>query len=516
MPRPDPVRLILLVLTVWLFTGCQALPRSLAPAHRGADVVHVTLLHMNDVYEIVPLDGGRSGGLARVATLRQRLVERNPNSLLLLGGDVFSPSAIGIAKVDGHRLAGRPMLSVLNAVGVDYATFGNHEFDLKRGELLEYLADSRFEWVSSNVTDPEGHAMPGVVRDEIVTFENAAGERFRLGMFGLTLDSNRADYVRYADPVESARKAIRRLESKGVDFIIALTHQAIEDDEALLERFPAIDLVLGGHEHDNFQRWRGGGRLRPILKADANARSLYRVDLYFDASTGEVRVETAIVPVDERIPLDPSVDEVVRSWMGVAFDAYRRQGLDPARVVARTDLPLDGRSKVVRASANGLTSLIADSMRRAYAQADLSVFNSGSIRIDDIVPPGELTFYDLIRILPYGGQVALVEIDGALLAEILEQGVRNRGTGGFLQWSGVERTADGWRIAGRALSTDRRYTVAMMDFLLTGRETGLDYLTPDHPGLKVVDPGQGTDIRRLLAKELSERTGRSSASRPRP
>ena len=47
----------------------------------------VTILHFNDVYEITPVEGGRSGGLARVATLRRRLLAENPNTFTLLAGD---------------------------------------------------------------------------------------------------------------------------------------------------------------------------------------------------------------------------------------------------------------------------------------------------------------------------------------------------------------------------------------------------------------------------------------------
>ncbi len=75
------------------------------------------------------------GGLARVATLRANLRAENPNTFTVLAGDLLNPSALSTAMVDGQRLAGRQMVDVMNILGLDYATFGNHEFDLSQENL---------------------------------------------------------------------------------------------------------------------------------------------------------------------------------------------------------------------------------------------------------------------------------------------------------------------------------------------------------------------------------------------
>src|SRR5947208_3000844 len=106
--------------------GCIALVADAC----GRSPAVVTILHFNDVYEIDAVGGGRAGGLSRVASVLRELKRTQPAVLTTLGGDYLSPSALGTAKVDGQRLAGRQMVSVLNALGVDWATFGNHEFDV--------------------------------------------------------------------------------------------------------------------------------------------------------------------------------------------------------------------------------------------------------------------------------------------------------------------------------------------------------------------------------------------------
>ncbi|HZB28201.1 MAG TPA: metallophosphoesterase, partial [Gemmatimonadales bacterium] len=115
----------------------------------------VRFLSINDVYVIDTMDNGR-GGLARVATVRRRLADQGP-VLFVLAGDFLSPS------LSTKYFQGRQMIDVLNAAKLDYATFGNHEFDLERDTLVARIADSRFKWISSNCTEADGKAFPKVL-----------------------------------------------------------------------------------------------------------------------------------------------------------------------------------------------------------------------------------------------------------------------------------------------------------------------------------------------------------------
>ena len=106
---------------------------------------------MNDVYELLPLNKGENSGLARVAHLRDLLLKENPNSITVLAGDLVSPSALGTIKVNGTALHGKQMISTMNALGLDYMTFGNHELDLSEQELLTRMNESTFTCINSNV-----------------------------------------------------------------------------------------------------------------------------------------------------------------------------------------------------------------------------------------------------------------------------------------------------------------------------------------------------------------------------
>lgn len=506
MRRLTPLGLCLALL---LTAACSSHPAPHAGPVSTSEATEVVFLHLNDVYEITPLQDGQVGGLARVATVRQRLLADNPLTLTTLGGDFVSPSAMGTAKVDGERLAGRQMVAVLDAVGIDVATLGNHEWDISKQPLVDRIAESDFAWVSGNVTWADGSPLPGVETTRIVTLRDpASGRQVRVGIVGAVLRTGAPDWVRVADPVESLLADARALDPQ-VDLVVALTHQGLEDDERLAATGGPIDLILGGHEHENWAAWRGRG-LTPILKADANVRTVYVVRATVDAD-GVVAIEPELVTIDPSIPEDPATQAVVEHWTDVAFAAFRAEGLEPEEVVAEVPIELDGREGSIRNGTTAVTDLIADAfLATASSQVEgvqAAIYNSGSIRIDDVLPPGVLTQYDVIRILPFGGHLVVVDVEGSLLREILDQGRDNRGTGGFLQWSGITRADDvGWAVAGEPLLDGATYRVALTDFLLTGNETGLRYLTRDNGRLSVVeDLETAGEVRRSVIAELERR-----------
>ena len=404
--------------------GCSHNPQpSAAPAAQGDGAIHVTLLHINDVYEITPVEAGHSGGLARVATVLARLRQENPATRMLLGGDFVSPSAIGTARVNGERLAGRQMVAVLNAAGLDVATLGNHEFAL--------IKDS-------------------------------------------------------------------------ADAIVALTHLRLADDVTLADSLPELDLILGGHEHENWSI-RRGDRFTPIIKADANVRSVAIVDLTVRPGTRPF-VNWRIVTITDSIAETPAVAAEAKRWTTIAYDAFRKDGLEPERVIATLPTSLDAREVIIRNGENDFTRLLTGALLREAPDADVALMNSGSIRLDDVLPSGPITEYDVIRLLPFGGKVVEVEMTGALLQQVLEQGDKNRGIGGFLLRANAETGAGGWTIGGAPLDARRRYRVVTPDFLVSGGEQNLGYLSETNSGLKMLRSLR--DIRVVVIAELVRRHGR--------
>src|SRR5690349_9986968 len=177
--------------------------------------IDVTFLQINDVYEIAPLSGGREGGVARVATLKKEYKQKNPNTFLVIAGDFLSPSIYNSLQYQGKAIRGKQMVEALNAAGLDFAMFGNHEFDIKESELVERINESNFPWISTNsfhqtktgvvpfVKEGKG-ALP---KTYVMNVRDADGTTAKIGFIAVTLPFNKADYVSYTDPLKSAKEA---------------------------------------------------------------------------------------------------------------------------------------------------------------------------------------------------------------------------------------------------------------------------------------------------------------------
>ena len=488
-------RLLLLALAL---AGCSAsVPAPPAPEAPSGDL-RLTILQINDVYEISPVEGGQAGGLARVAGLLRELEADNPNTVAVLAGDYLSPSALGTARVDGERLAGKQMVSVLNALGLGVAALGNHEFDVSEDAFRQRMRESEFAVISGNARAAEGLApFDGVDEHTVLT---VGPDRIRVGLVSAVLPSTVKDWISYTDPLDALAEDAREL-AETSDVLIGLTHLSFADDARAASTIPELDLVLGGHEHENVRAYRGAD-LTPILKADANARTAYvhhvRLDRQSRAVTG---VTSTLVSITPETPLDPAVEQEVSRWIEVAYAGFREGGFEPNRVVVDLPEPLDGREGTIRTRPALLGTVIADGFRLA-ADVDVAIFNGGSVRVDDVLTPGPFTEYDAIRVMPFGGEVVTVELPGRLLSQRLDQGETNAGTGGYLQRSGVERDASGWRIAGVTVAPEMQYRIAVNDFLVSGRESGLSWFSgEDNPEVTVL--GAHGDVRQALIAELT-------------
>jgi 5'-nucleotidase len=476
-----------------LLAACAPGPAQSAPAPRDDGAVRVTLLHINDVYEISPVEGGKSGGLARVATLLEQLKRDNPATRMLLGGDFVSPSALGTARVNGERLAGRQMIAVLNAAGLDLATLGNHEFDISEAALAARIGESRFAYVSTNVTDSLGRPLLGIPSHVILRLTDPGGRTVRIAVVGATVDQVHRPNLRYRPAADALRREVALLRDSA-DAFVALTHLRLQDDVNLADSLPELDLILGGHEHENWIL-RRGPRFTPIIKADANVRSAAVVTLAVRPRS-RPEVEWRLLAITDSMAEQPAVAAEVKRWTEIAYEAFRRDGLAPERVIATLPVPLDAREVIVRNQENDFTRIVTQALRAEAPEAEVALFNAGSIRLDDVLPPGPITEYDVIRLLPFGGKVVEVEMTGALLRQVLEQGDRNRGIGGFLLRAGTEAPLD----------TLRRYRVVTSDFLVSGGEQNLGYLSERNPGLKPIRTLR--DVRLVLIDELKRRFGR--------
>lgn len=471
---------------------------SLAACSTHTQKTSFTLLQLNDVYELTPLNAGKTGGLARVASLQKQLKAENPHTYSVLAGDLLSPSAIGTSKLNGEPLAGKQMIDVFNHLHWDYATFGNHEFDIGKKALLQRLAESKTLFFSANVVDAQTHQPLANSQDTAIL--NVDG--IKIGLIGITLPELSPNFVSIADPLTAAQHAIETLKPQ-VDMIVLVTHQSVSDDIRFAEKLDGVDLIIGGHEHENMYLFRGAKNV-PITKADANAKSAFIHRISIDKQSGEKHLESKLVFLDETMPLDKETDALVQQWQQQAFELFRKQGFKPEHVVTHTTQALDGLEASVRNKSTALTVLCAKAFLHAHKDAELALYNSGSIRIDDIIPAGAISEYDVIKIMPFGGKVYLVEISGELISKALAANQQNRGKGSFLQFANIEQLNGQWLINQQPIVTKKQYKVAISDFLVEKGDSGLAFLTfAQSPSIKRLD-SSNIDVRAALIQELMQ------------
>jgi 2',3'-cyclic-nucleotide 2'-phosphodiesterase (5'-nucleotidase family) len=191
---------------------------------------------------------------------------------------------------------------------------------------------------------------------------------------------------------------------------------------------------------------------RHVLKADANSRSAQFATLW--GGKGKWRQAVGRVTIDSRLPDDTATARVAEAWA----DSLRKR-LGPERSVATAEAPIDARDAVSRRRESAIGDLVTDAIR-AGTGADVALLNAGAMRLDDVIPAGPVSNYQLESIFLFADETRIVTfpLSGSRLREVLEHGVSDAsfGKGGFLQVAGVEFTFDRSRPSGSRLVSDLR------------------------------------------------------------
>lgn len=429
----------------------------------SGEELRLNILHFNDVYQYAPLDG--KGGLARLATRVAAERARNRNTLVTFGGDLLSPSVASSITRGSH------MIEMMNAVGVDAAVLGNHEFDFGPEVLQERLAESRFPWLASNLHQKTGGGLfPGTRAYILHELGN-----IKLALIGVLTDETArrsrpsAEQV-FDEPIASAAAQAERLRQDGAaDIVVALTHLDIADDRRLA-RTGKVDLILGGHDHDALSEIVAGV---PIFKASAEARNVAVATLVIDTASRKIdRFEYALETIQGEPhaalqALAARYERVVDKALGVT--------------IGETSSALDGRTATVRTRESNMGNLVADAFREELG-ADIGIVNGGGMRIDAVVAAGPITRRDIKRLLPLENHIYKLEISGADLKALFDNiaGFLGKGRAGqYPHVSGMRMVlapdkSPGQRVVqlevgGAAVAPVQKYSLAVSDYLASGR-----------------------------------------------
>lgn len=423
-----------------MFTAPVVTEAADAPSVNKSDIV---ILYDNDVHCAVD-------GYEDMAALKKEMRSQSKYVSLVSCGDFVQGDVIGsISK-------GNAIIRIMNRVGYDVVTLGNHEFDYTIPQLKKLMNALDAEVVSCNFTKTSNDkplyqsytmmeygktkvAFVGITTPESFTkstpayFQNSKGE-FVYSFAGDA--TGKALYKKVQKAVNAARKA-------GADYVVALSHLGTESvteqwsAQSVVKNTYGIDVVLDGHSHSTIASMKVKNKKGQKVTISSTGTKFANVGQLVITKKG--KITTKLITLGEENHFE---NEAVAGYITQMKNEY---GKRLEEVIGKTDVDLttldaDG-NRAVRNAETNLGDFCADAFRYAL-DADVAVMNGGGIRSN--VAAGDLTYNDMISVFPFGNYGCVIEVTGQQIKDALELGVKNypEESGGFLQVSGMKYTID--------------------------------------------------------------------------
>lgn len=432
------IKFILLIGTVaMLFGSCtnddiQIDPVPSEPRH------NIVVMYENDVHCGVD-------GYAKFAALRSEFQAQTPYVTTVSAGDFVQGGDVG------SMTTGAGIIDIMNYVGYDFVTLGNHEFDYGL-ERMTYLLDK----LNATVVDANYCHLPS---KELIYKPYYIKEygKVKVAYMGLTTPStltstsplkfmdengNRVyDFMR-DELDEQTNHMAAQARSEGADYVVLLSHMGdikglnYETSIELIGHTKGIDVVLDGHSHSVIQ---------DSLIANAEGKMVHLT------STGTKFQTLGVLTIDTLGYISTKlydtekydkVDEGVKQYV----DKVRTEASAAGNVViGHTDYTLsifdtDGK-RIVRQQECGIANFVADSYREMF-DTDVAVVNGGGVRVD--IKAGDITYNDIFNVTPFGNLLCSGTITGQQLLDALEScySVLPNESGDFAHISGMRLKID--------------------------------------------------------------------------
>ena len=451
----------------------------------------LTILHTNDYHDrhepISAYDGPCGaeddaagtcfGGTARLTSAVRDAKARAGDTPVLLvdGGDQF------LGTLFYTQYKGAVAAEMMNRLGYDAMTVGNHEFDDGPEVLAEFVDAVEFPVLMSNA-DVGGEPL---LAERIMpsTVIEKGGER--IGLIGLTPQdtdelASPGPNVTFSDPSDAVQAEVGRLTEDGVTKIVVLSHSGYEVDRRVAGSTTGVDVIVGGHSNTLLGDMEGAAGPYPTVVNDVRIVQAYAYGKYLGELNVTFDVEGRVVEATGGpLLIDASVveDEAVLARIGeLAGPLEEIRG----RVVAETATPIGGDREVCRSQECSMGSLIADAMlARVEDQGiDVALMNGGGIRAS--IDAGPITMGEVMTVLPFQNTLSTFQVSGATLLEALENGVSQveEGAGRFPQVAGLRFAYDasaepGARVSdvtvgGEPLDPEATYGVVSNNYVRNG------------------------------------------------
>lgn len=477
----------------------------------------LTILHTNDFHSrIEPINkydsgcdeednaaGKCFGGSARLNTVIKDRRTASNNSILVDGGDQFQGSLFYT------YYKGKVAAELMNTLGYDAMTVGNHEFDDGPEVLRGFMDAVSFPVLLSNADVSKEPQLADVLKPSVVI--ESGGEK--IALIGLTPQNtdelaSPGPNISFSDPVPAVEREIAKHQAAGINKIIVLSHSGYGVDLDLASRVSGIDVIVGGHSNtylsNTSDKARGpyptwveapDGNRTAVVQAYAYGKFLGELNVTFDENGIVTEAVGEPIIVDGKIVENAAIKERIRD-LAEPLDEIRNE------VVALTRAPIDGDRDNCRSRECQMGNLVADAMldRVKDQGIQIAIQNGGGLRAS--IDAGDVTMGEVLTVLPFQNTLSTFQLKGADVVAALENGVsRVEGGGGrFPQVAGLKFSWTRSRPVGeRVLAVDvmeggawtpldpeRIYNVVSNNYMRGG---GDGYKVFDVAGLNAYDFG---------------------------
>ena len=432
-------KLIALLLAVCMVLGLMT--TVFAADEKSNDIV---ILHTDDAHCGVNDNLGYAG----VAAYKAEMKKTHNYVALVDCGDAIQGESIGTLS------AGAYLVDIMNEVGYDFATFGNHEFDYKLPQLAKLTKQAKYQYLACNfkyigkgtsdlnykpyeiVTYGDKKvAFIGIVTPESFTKSTPAYFQDESGNYIYSFSEDETGTALY----ETVQKTVDEVRAAGADYVIAMGHlgnEGITDrwtSKAVIANTTGIDAVLDGHDHI--------AGVQKVANKDGKQIVLTEPGTKFE-NLGKLTIKTDGTITAELIsPKEfTEKDAGITAYITKLTDTFKEY---VSKVVAKSSIALPDKdengNRLVRNHETALGDLCADAFR-VMMDADIGIMNGGGIRKP--IKAGDITLDNILSVFPWGNLPCKMEVTGQTVLDMLEMGAINypEESGGFLSVSGLKYT----------------------------------------------------------------------------
>ena len=490
--------------------------------HGGIDRYPATFMNP----DFPPILGGGGSAATYIKGVRKLSIAGSRNNLLIDAGDFFQGHPIGTMS------EGRAVITYMNMIGYDFMAIGNHEFDLGEDVLIKTLEMAEFPILSCNIVKKGTNELV----DYAEPYKIIEKLGLRIGVIGLTTtDTEQMSFpdniknVDFLPAKEQVQKYVNIVREKNVDLVILIAHMGLPydpqpaydvrysnpdeekeerrwgyDAQEIAHEVEGIDILFGGHMHKGFAKpWEDPETHTLVFQGYAYGSNVGHVTIKIDKATKTISGyespainEGVLVTMfeDEYIP-----DEVIGDTI-LVMQKIAEVGMD--EIIGEAGMNI---TKFGMGTQNLIGNLVCEAMLD-YTDADFAFMNLGGIR--DELLSGPISYRNVFNVMPFDNQIALIEVDGRFLKEIIE--TRVSGSRHGLRTAGIKVVINRKRenfnrisklyIGGEPWQADKIYKIATSDFLLQGN-AGLALLTKV-PESKITRYEQG--LRDVIVEYIRE------------